>query len=54
MSAAPRKLGRAGALALSAVVLTLSLARPSFGQTTVGTGSIVGIAMQRLASEAVQ
>jgi Carboxypeptidase regulatory-like domain len=43
MSAAPRKLRHTGALALSAVVLTLSLAHPSFGQTTVGTGSIVGI-----------
>jgi Carboxypeptidase regulatory-like domain len=42
MRAAPRKLRRTGSLALSAVVLTLSPARPSFSQSTVGTGSIVG------------
>jgi hypothetical protein len=42
MSAAPGKLGLALPLALSAVVALLSLACPGFGQTTVGTGSIVG------------
>jgi hypothetical protein len=42
MSAAPGKLGLSLPLALSAVVALLSLACPGFGQTTVGTGSIVG------------
>jgi len=42
MSAAGTRFTRIPALALSAAFVLLSLARPLFAQTTVGTGSIVG------------
>lgn len=43
MTAVPRRVGRTIAVALLAAALTLSVACPGNGQTTVATGSIVGI-----------
>src|SRR5271169_1026445 len=42
MSAATGKLGRVLALVLTGVLAMLTVPCPSFAQTTVGTGSIVG------------